>query len=177
MKYSTGELTELEGAVLSEIHHRNATTAFQVRKAFQVSPSLEWSGSAGAVYPAIRRLTAAGLILSSPTASGRNAKRLALTAEGVARLDDWICDTRRAISVGMDPFRLRSGLWAFLEADRRLAGLTEARAALTNDLASLEEYLGRLDKVEARRIELSIALQKTRMAWIENELNLILSCR
>ncbi|ATQ41110.1 PadR family transcriptional regulator [Caulobacter mirabilis] len=170
MKSPGGELTELEGAVLSEIHHRNATTAFKVRRAFQVSPSLEWSGSAGAVYPAIRRLTAAGLIEARPTTSGRKTSLLALTAEGVARLADWICDARRAISVGLDPFRLRSGMWDFLDADRRQAALTEALAALNQELAFLADYLSRLDKVERRRVELSIVLQKARIAWIEEEL-------
>ena len=37
-------VTELEGAILSEIHHRGHNTAFQVRRAFQTSPSIEWSG-------------------------------------------------------------------------------------------------------------------------------------
>ena len=54
MNNRQGSLTELEGAILSEIHHRGASTAFKERKAFQESMSLEWRGSAGAVYPAIR---------------------------------------------------------------------------------------------------------------------------
>ncbi len=170
MKSSKGGLTELEGAVLSEIHHRNAATAFQVRRAFQVSPSLEWSGSAGAVYPAIRRLAAAGLIQARPTGSGRKTTLLALTVEGAARLEDWICDTRRAASVGLDPFRLRSGMWTFLDADRRATALAEMRVALIQELVFLEDYVTRLDRVEQRRIELSIALQKARIAWIEEEL-------
>ena len=56
-----GVLTELEGAILSEIYHRGQKTAFQVRRAFAASHSLEWKGSAGAVYPAVKRLRAARL--------------------------------------------------------------------------------------------------------------------
>ena len=56
LQANTALVTELEGAILSEIQHRGNHTAFQVRRAFQTSPSIEWSGSAGAIYPAIKHL-------------------------------------------------------------------------------------------------------------------------
>jgi len=37
-------LTELEGAILAEIHNGGHETAFQVRRAFANSLSLEWKG-------------------------------------------------------------------------------------------------------------------------------------
>ena len=63
-------LTELEGAILSEIQHRGQKTAFQVRRAFAVSFSLEWKGSAGAVYPAVKRLEQRGFIQASVAQGG-----------------------------------------------------------------------------------------------------------
>lgn len=163
-------LSELEGAILSEIHHRGATTAFKVRKAFQSSPSLEWSGSSGAVYPAIRRLAGQGLIRTEAQASARKTNTLSLTSGGVSRLNAWICDIDRAAGLGLDPFRLRSGLWELLPPADRTAGLKALLAAVRQEIGNLETYRAGLDRVEQRRVDLSISLQKTRVAWLEEEL-------
>lgn len=164
-------LTELEGAVLSEIHHRGASTAFQVRRAFQVSPSVEWSGSAGAIYPAIRRLTEAGLIHAEAPASGRRTRRLSLTAQGIARIQDWIADVGRATGVGLDPFRLRAGLWAHLAPGRRRSTLQAILAALEVEIAASEGLLRTLDPVERRRAEWALILQNARRQWVQAELD------
>lgn len=163
-------LTELEGAILSEIHHRGAETAFKVRKAFLASPSLEWSGSSGAVYPAIRRLSAQGLIHGEAQNSARKGSSLTLTGDGVAALNAWICDLDRAAGLGLDPFRLRSGLWDELPETVRLEQLARLLVVLKTDLAGLEAYGAGLDRVERRRVDLSIAQQKARAAWVEVEL-------
>ena len=73
------ELTELEGAVLTEIGHRGNYTAFRVRRAFELSGSANWRGSAGAVYAAIKRLAGRGLIETRPIDSKRGGNLLALT--------------------------------------------------------------------------------------------------
>lgn len=128
-------LTELEGAILSEIHHRGASTAFKVRKAFEASRSLEWRGSAGAVYAAISRLAARGLMVASQTDSGRQTKLLSVTPDGLTALTDWICDPHRAASVGQDPFRLRSGVGA--ASNRRSAWFRHAsRSSLSSSMRS-----------------------------------------
>lgn len=164
-------LTELEGAILSEIHHRGAETAFKVRKAFLTSPSLEWSGSSGAVYPAIRRLSAQGLIHGEAQASARKGRSLTLTAGGVDALNAWIGDLDRAAGLGLDPFRLRSGLWDELPAAVRLQQLGRLLIVLKSSLRDLEAYGAGLDRVERRRVDLSIAQQKARAAWVEAELS------
>ncbi len=160
-------LTELEGAILSEVHHRGRSTAFQVRKAFQVSPSLEWSGSAGAVYPAIARLTASGLIRSEKTDAGRKTSLLSLTAEGEMRLNNWICDPARAASVGLDPFRLRAGMWSALSAPTRRAAFDALLRHIQKEIEELRARLTDLDAVERERIELAILLQQARLDWLK----------
>ncbi len=167
MKNRQDSLTELEGAILSEIHHRGRSTAFQVRKAFQVSPSLEWSGSAGAVYPAIAKLTASGLILSERTDSGRKTSLLSLTAEGETRLNDWICDPARAASVGLDPFRLRAGMWGALAEPMRRTALKALHSRIREEIDELRARLVDLDAVERERIELAILLQQARLRWLD----------
>jgi DNA-binding PadR family transcriptional regulator len=163
-------LTELEGAILSEIHHRGAETAFKVRKAFLSSPSLEWSGSSGAVYPAIRRLSAQGLIRGEAQNSARKGSSLSLTADGVAALDSWIGDLDRATGLGLDPFRLRSGLWDELPEKVRSEKLAGLLIVLKRGITDLEAYGAGLDRVERRRVDLSISQQKARAVWVEAEL-------
>lgn len=169
MNNPQGSLTELEGAILSEIHHRAASTAFKVRKAFQVSMSLEWRGSAGAVYPAIRRLTARGVIDAAETGSGRRTSLLSLTPLGVTMLEDWICDPDRAASVGLDPFRLRAGMWDQIASGRRAEALLALRNALEAEVAAMRRYVVTLDPVERPRIELAIVLQLSRLEWLDQQ--------
>ena len=159
-------LTELEGAVLSEIHHRGAVTAFKVRKAFQDSPSIEWSGSSGAVYPAIRRLTESGLIQEKLMAQARKVNHLSLTPLGIDSLNQWVAEPRRAASVGLDPFRLRAGLWDHLSPEARKAGLQAVKSEIESETLRLRAYLETLDLVERQRVELSIILQETRLQWL-----------
>ena len=169
MTNQTGSLTELEGAVLSEIHHRGHRTAFQVRRAFQVSPSVEWSGSAGAVYPAIRRLIDAGLLRATAITTGRRGEALDLTEPGSAALDSWIADPVRAIGVGMDPFRLRAGLWKTLGPERRRSALIEIRSGIERDLERLRDQFATQDNVERVRTEWSILLQEMRLKWLAGQ--------
>ena len=168
MTSSTATLTELEGAVLSEIYHRGNRTAFQVQRAFQRSPSTEWSGSAGAVYPAIRRLIEGGLIVATPMAGGRKAQALEVTSAGLSALTSWACDARRAAGVGLDPFRLRSGIWRTLPNAERRVALDAVAAEIRQDLA--RQGADEADTVERTRDELAVRLQRTRLDWIADEL-------
>ena len=168
MKTKAGDssITEVEGAVLSEIAHRDNTTAFRVRRAFERSPSVEWSGSAGAIYPAIRRLRERGLVAGEATGDRRATMRLSLTAAGEAAMLAWACAPDRAASVGLDPFRLRAGIWTRLSPERRAGAMRDAEGAIRANIAFLEDYRAGLDEVEAARVELSLAVQRLRLDYL-----------
>jgi DNA-binding PadR family transcriptional regulator len=160
-------LTELEGAILSEIEHRGHRTAFQVRRAFAESFSLEWRGSAGAVYPAVRRLEGEGFLSASDPAGGRKTRILALTAIGREALRKWACDPLLSSSSGVDPFRLRAGIWSLLPEPERLALLSDVAAQIERQIALIERHVPGLDPVEAIRIALALDLQRDRLRQIE----------
>jgi len=61
-------------------------TAYRVRQVFLASRSTEWSGSAGAVYPAVNRLQVEGLIGETPEQDGRGTKTYRLTPAGRKQL-------------------------------------------------------------------------------------------
>lgn len=158
-------LTELEGAVLTEIAHRGHRTSFQVRRAFQQSPTASWSGSAGAVYPAIKRLVEAGLIHAEPQASGRGTRFLSLTEPGKAALDNWTRDTARAVSLGADSFRLRVGLWRTLTQSDQIAVAARMREQIAAELVHLNERKD-LDPMEAVGNRMAIRQQQLRLDWL-----------
>jgi DNA-binding PadR family transcriptional regulator len=156
-------LTELEGAILSEIYHRGQKTAFQVRRAFAASPSLEWKGSAGAVYPAVKRLELRGYILASAAQGGRGTRQLSLSEEGRKAMMAWACDPARAASVGIDPFRLRSGIWAELTLVQRRKLFNGLRVEIEADIARLAREHATTDPVERVRVELALSQQRDRL--------------
>lgn len=160
-------LTELEGAILSEIHHRGSQTAFRVRRSFALSPSLEWQGSAGSVYPAIKRLEQRGLIKAELTKDARASRLLSLTAAGETAMWEWSCDPVRASSVGIDPFRMRAGIWAGLSAAKRKDLLHKVRKEIGNNISTLESFARNCDAIERASVDLSLRLQKARLDWLD----------
>ena len=159
------ELSELEGAVLIEIGHRGNDTSFKVRRAFERSPSSSWSGSAGAVYPAIARLERAGLIEATPSGGGRGTRWLRISVAGKRALEQWAADAEAACGIGADPFRGRAGVWMTLRPERRHALLTEMMAAVEEEAAKLT---GRddLDPVEGVGNDLALMQQEMRLTWL-----------
>ena len=158
-------LTELEGSVLVEIGHRGNQTRFQVRRAFETSPSSSWSGSAGAIYPAIKRLVEAGLITAGAPTTGLRTRSLALSPEGSAALEHWFTDVAAACTTGADPFRSRAGLWATLAPTRRAQVIAAMRDGVHRELAKLESRTN-LDPVENVGNALAIRLQRLRLEWL-----------
>jgi DNA-binding PadR family transcriptional regulator len=167
-------LTELEGAVLTEIALRGADTAYKVRRAFQLSLNVHWRGSAGAVSPAIRRMKGVGLIATAPHPS-RAGQLLSLTVAGKAALERWATSIEAATSLGLDPFRLRSVAWDFLSAAKRRALFGKLHEASLADLAALRAR-AEADTVGRRQTELAVAVIEGRLAWLEARCDQEIEC-
>ena len=103
------QLTDLEGAALAEIAGRGVATSYAVARTFRESPSEYWSGSAGAVYPLLKRLMERGLLVADAGSRGRRAHTgYALSDAGRAALQAWLLDAKRASGLGFDPLRTRA---------------------------------------------------------------------
>jgi DNA-binding PadR family transcriptional regulator len=159
------QLTELEGAVLTEIALRGADTAYKVRRAFRRSLNVHWQGSAGAVSPAISRLKAAGLIEAAPHPT-RSGQLLSPTAAGKAALEQWATSIEAIRSLGLDPFRLRSVVWDFLSPAKRRAFFAELQEASLADLPAFRERV-ESDPIGRRQTELAIGVIERRLAWLK----------
>lgn len=122
-------LTDLEGAVLAEIAKRGTATSYIVARAFAASPSEYWSGSVGAVYPLVKRLSARGLLVSQADSDGKRARLdYQLTEPGRAALEDWLLDAKRASGMGFDPLRTRLVHLDLVDVERRQQFLAGVRA-------------------------------------------------
>jgi DNA-binding PadR family transcriptional regulator len=159
-------LTELEGAILSAVRRGNGITAYRLRQAFLASPSMEWSGSAGAVYPAMRRLTAAGFLDPKPSGDQRGTAHYRLTAAGGRALFSWASDVARAVSAGMDPFRSRAPEWLVLTPRQRGPLLREIEKALNARCSALEQKIAASGPIEREQASLEFDLQRVRLRWL-----------
>jgi DNA-binding PadR family transcriptional regulator len=169
MTKSRASLTELEGAILGVLVRAPAATAYRVRQVFQDSRSVEWSGSAGAVYPAIRRLVTARLIKERAEADGRGAHTYRLTPGGKRVYERWLCDVTRAVGPGIDPFRTRAPLWKGLAPRTRRQLAQELKRALEAQHGILQGELSSLDEGDAVAARLHLALLDLRLKWLEDQ--------
>jgi DNA-binding PadR family transcriptional regulator len=125
--------SELECFVLGLIWQLGVASPYDIRRQMQRSPSTQWSASAGAIYPLMRRLQRAGLLSSEAKREGKRRRReYRLTAKGLGVLRCWIGPPfgEEVVTVAHDPLRSRARfLEALTEAERR-QWFSAARAAL-----------------------------------------------
>jgi DNA-binding PadR family transcriptional regulator len=163
-------LTELEGAILGVLRRSENPTAYYVRQIFLASVSAEWSGSAGAVYPALKRMKAAGFVKERAEKDGRGTKTFTLTPAGTTALDNWLCDVERAVSPGMDPFRTRAGLWPALPPQKRRALMHALRKEIAKQRSELAHRIPSDDEGDDITTGLCIKLQELRLEWLDARL-------
>lgn len=129
----TRRRSELECFVLGLTWQLGPCSPYDIRRHMLLSPSSQWSGSAGAIYPLMRRLERAGLLASRAERAGKRRRReYRVTTRGMAALRAWIGPPlgSEAVTVAHDPLRSRARFLEALPPGRRRAWLDAARAAL-----------------------------------------------
>lgn len=138
----SNKLRNLEGAILGTIAMKEPCTAYRVHRNFANSPSQYFSGSAGAVYPAFKRMEKRGLIKAKSVGTDlRPAKGFVLTKKGRENLQGWFHDPILAADGGFDPLRLRFSLLTSLRAEERGEFLANMENALAARLIRVNELL------------------------------------
>ena len=136
-KSGTIDTTELEAAVLGVVWKNGSCTPYAIRQHFLESSAPRWSGSAGAIYPLVRRLETRGLVRSRPSVRGRRAQRdFRITRLGGTALKRWL---RAPIAFGNgtlihDPLRTRMLFLSVLPPEEALSFVLDALAALRRAL-------------------------------------------
>lgn len=167
MTKSRDELTELEGAILGVLRRSGGLSAYGVRSVFLGSHSAEWSGSAGAVYPALARLKKGGFVATRSLGDRRGTKICALTETGKAAHESWVCDVARAAGPGLDPFRVRAADLSSVPARKRREFAASLARELEAQRSALKSSLSGKEPADAAMAELHIALIETRLAWLK----------
>ena len=169
----TGGLSELEACVLGLIWSEGPCTPYHVHRIVRSSPSPHWSGSAGAIYPLIRRLEERGLIRANTVRQGSRAGRLCRISPAGRKalhtwlgppLPDWIA------ALPIDPLRTRLRFLGALPAARRLQFVREARDAVRKNLATIRADCRRLakgdDPFEHAMARGALHVSRARLQWV-----------
>lgn len=119
--------------MLGVIWQLGPCSAYDVRRHLGASPSAQWSGSAGAIYPLVRRLERRRLLRARDLATGRRRRRVyAVTPAGRRVLQAWVGPPLGAesITVAHDPLRARARFLGVLPPAQRAAWVAAAIGAL-----------------------------------------------
>jgi DNA-binding PadR family transcriptional regulator len=125
--------SELECFVLGVIWQLGPCSPYDIRQHLAASPSTQWSASAGAIYPLVRKLEKRRLLRSKDQATGKRKRRVyVITPAGKKVLQSWIGPpiAAHAITVAHDPLRTRARFLGVMTPMQRLAWVRAALAAM-----------------------------------------------
>ena len=169
--------SELESFVLGLVWQLGPASAYDIRSHMQKSPSTQWSGSAGAIYPLVRRLARQGLVAGRSEQVGRRGRvRYQVTAAGLRVLKAWVGPpfSPEAMTVSYDPLRSRARFLAALTPAQRRRWVNAAEAALTEVEARVrrwhELHVGEKDAfldLLTRHAELDVAARRVWLLCVE----------
>ena len=171
-------LTDFEQVLLGVIDSE-PRSGYGLKKVFSSSPSSVYQPSPGALYPALRRLEARGLLRSHTTASkGRRTQRMYhVTDSGRAAHVDWLCQPVVPATVGAD---LGLHLMRFALMEDRLpraairAFLEDLENALDTFVTAMEHYLASGVQAHKPHAELAIkhgiAVHRASLDWTRSAL-------
>src|ERR1700722_13107963 len=141
---ATRPLTGFEQVLLGVIDSE-PRSAYGLKKMFNSSPSSVYQPRPGALYPALRRLEARGLLRAEKISTGRRAQRMYhVTAAAHAAHVDWLRQPIAPATVGAD---LGLHLMRFALMEDRLpraairAFLEDLENALDTFVTAMEHYL------------------------------------
>lgn len=167
-------LSELESFVLGLVWQLGPCSAYELRRHMQGSPSTQWSGSAGAVYPLVRRLERRGLLKGQLRKTGKRARReFRITSAGLTRLRAWLGPpfSPDVVTVAYDPLRARARFLGTLSPRQRKAWVRGARQVLDGVEKKLRNWHTRYDGAlseSAAAMAHSAELElRARRQWIE----------
>jgi DNA-binding PadR family transcriptional regulator len=125
--------SELESFVIGLVWQKGPSSPYDIRRALTASPSTQWSASAGAIYPLMRRLEKLRLLKSQAMTTGKRRRRVySVTSSGKAILRQWVGPpfSAEAITATYDPLRSRMRFLEVLPQKDRLRWVESAMQAL-----------------------------------------------
>lgn len=172
--------SELELLVLGIVWKHGPCTAHAVRMQFTHSKNSRWSGSAGSIYPLVRRLEEQALLTGEDDHRGQQPRRLlSLTPTGRAALRAWLRPPfdDDLFAVQDDPIRARIYFLGLLPVDQQAAFLDATEAGLAAQVPALEadrdHYLEKGWLHSALANEGALAVRRAQLEWIASAKKMI----
>jgi DNA-binding PadR family transcriptional regulator len=176
----TSDLSELEGGVLGVILKCPGSTAHGVRESFRQSRSSHWSGSAGAIYPLMKKLHERGLLAVQESQRGSGVRRAySITAEGTKALKRWLGPplAEWVASITFDPLRTRMPFLGVLTPAKQEVFLVNAERLLQVELQETRAARALLRESGAFWEEMAtegcLAITQARLRWIRKTLEVL----
>ncbi len=165
--------TDLELTVLGNVWKKKSCTAYAIMREFSSSPSSYYRGSAGAIYPLVRRLEKRSLLKATAGKRGRRHHvTYALTETGLEALRAWLTPPlpEAAAAITFDPLRTRTYFLAALAPDQRRAFAAHAKEELEKQLAIVEAEVDRYremgDDLSSLAMKGAVHVIHARIAWM-----------
>jgi DNA-binding PadR family transcriptional regulator len=175
---SKKELTDLEAMIIGCVAKSPGRTRYSVKKVFQRSLSSHWSGSAGAIYPAVDRLVSRGLLRETLSGtSGRPSKSLFATSKGKRQFADWMNDTSVSALTPIDPLRVRINFLGLSDGNDEITWLKSVEDSLKENLVAVKGAMeGQLNDKYSDMISRGfIATAEAQLRWLRSEKSRLLA--
>ena len=166
------KLSEMEACVLALIWSNGPSTPYALRQVFLKSPSPQWSGSAGAIYPLVKRLERGKLIRSAGHSTGRREGKLfTLTAAGSRAVENWLEPSVPDWVAGVppDPLRTRIRFLGLMPVEQQKELLAVAQQSVEWHLVEmLSDYKKRraMGGFEYWMARGAVMAMRARRAWL-----------
>lgn len=173
------DVTEHEGMLLSVALRQQPVTAYQLAKAFELSPITSINASKGQVYPAVRRLKARGFLNARKLkGDGRNSEELEVTAAGKEAVRAWVLKLEDSLIVVDDPLRTRMLALELLTDAERLKWTIKAKSLVKRRREVLDDY-NRSVTVPYQEIAYRSVVESLRvkMDWLDELLYAVTSAK
>jgi DNA-binding PadR family transcriptional regulator len=163
--------TELDYCVLAVIGRNGPLSTYAVRQHFAGSITRAWSSSTGSIYPAIKRLAAAGMVRATETKDQRGTRMIAITATGKQAIHKWLLSVGPAEgSATSDPIRTRAQFLDELGAGEQMQFFERSIKATNAAIDRFKEKLATVDRDERDPDRIggkgAIAELKARLQWL-----------
>lgn len=174
------KMTELEGCTLGLIWETGTSTIYAVRKVFENSPNPYWSGSAGAIYPLVRRLEDRDLVRAREDYTGQRRRVLyELTAKGLRSFRRWLGPRAPdwSVTIPVDPLRSRIRFLGALKPSDRAEFLANAERHLKAQIKEARTRFKSFDPGEdpyRYLVPRGVAITaQARLTWIREAMELL----
>ena len=136
--------TDLENVILGIVAKFGPCTTYTVRRHFEVSPTSYFSASTGSIYPAVRRLEAAGLLSRRADLRGRQRRTMySITDEGRGVVHAWLAPPLGPDALGPphDPIRIRMYFLSLCTKHEQREFVARTLADLAMRMKEMQSYV------------------------------------